>query len=63
MAKKKVSKSLSAAMSAEIKAKFDLKGSMVKRLTKGDNLKNTEMLKDKNLLRMKSVFGIELMAG
>lgn len=37
-----------------VKAKFDLKGSMVKRLTKGDNLKNTEMLKDKNLLRMKS---------
>ena len=32
--------------SSYTRCKFDLKGSMVKRLTPGENLKHTEMLKD-----------------
>lgn len=31
---------------------FDLKGSMVNRIVKGKNLKNTATLKDKNLLKI-----------
>lgn len=36
-----------------VKCKFDLKGSMVKRDVPGDIHKNTAMLKDKNIMRMK----------
>jgi hypothetical protein len=39
---------------AYIKKIFDLKGSLTKREVKENKIKNTSVLKDKNLLKLKS---------
>jgi len=36
-----------------VKYKFDLKGSLIKRITKDQNPKNTTILKDQNILKIR----------